>query len=114
MLKTIPFLLLIIGSLTFFPINAQNGELLDWAESGKVENENYYSEIPFRYINGYIFIDIIQNEKKYNFLFDTGAEATVIDNKILNEFVFETFSESKVGGPLIETQDVKKIILSKR
>ena len=113
MLKTIPFLLLIIGSLTFFPINAQNGELLDWAESGKVENENYYSEMPFRYINGYIFIDIIQNEKKYNFLFDTGAEATVIDNKILNEFVFETFSESKVGGPLIETQDVKKIILSK-
>tara|TARA_B100000378_G_scaffold225912_1_gene189835 strand:- start:491 stop:1573 length:1083 start_codon:yes stop_codon:yes gene_type:complete len=53
------------------------------------------------------------NGKKFNFLFDTGAEATVIDNEILNEFVFESFSESKVGGPLIETQEVKKIILSK-
>ena len=113
MLKTTKFLFLIVLSLTFLPINAQHKELLDWAESGKVENENYYSEMPFRYINGYIFIDIIQNGKKFNFLFDTGAEATVIDNKILNEFVFESFSESKVGGPLIEAQDVKKIILSK-
>tara|TARA_B100000378_G_scaffold225912_1_gene189841 strand:- start:7549 stop:7815 length:267 start_codon:yes stop_codon:yes gene_type:complete len=61
MLKTTKFLFLIVLSLTFLPINAQHKELLDWAESGKVENENYYSEMPFRYINGYIFIDIIQN-----------------------------------------------------
>ena len=113
MFKTTRLILLFIITLSNLPINAQNDELIEWAESGNIENENYYSEIPFRYTNGYILIDIFHNGKKYNFLFDTGAEATVIDQKILNEFAFESFSESKVGGPLIETQDVKKIILSK-
>lgn len=100
--------------ITLFSINsyAQNDKLLQWANQGTVKNEDYNSEIPFRYVNGYIFIDIIQNDKKYNFLFDSGAEATLIDKSIINEFEFEPFSTSNISGPLIKNGDVKTITLS--
>jgi hypothetical protein len=89
--------------IALFSINsyAQNDKLLEWANQGTVKNENYNSEIPFRYVNGYIFIDIIQNDKKYNFLFDSGAEATLIDKSIINEFEFELFSTSNISGPFV-------------
>jgi hypothetical protein len=100
--------------IALFSINsyAQNDKLLEWANQGTVKNENYNSEIPFRYVNGYIFIDIIQNDKKYNFLFDSGAEATLIDKSIINEFEFELFSTSNISGPLIKNGVVNTITLS--
>lgn len=99
-------------TISIFQGNAQDKFLKEWTEKGFVESENYYSELPFQYIDGYIFIDIVQNGKKYNFLFDTGAETTVIDNSILNQFSFEQFSETNIKGPIIRDQDVKTIILS--
>lgn len=104
------FLTLIIISI--FQGNAQDKFLKEWTEKGFIESENYYSELPFRYIDGYIFIDIIQNGNHYNFLFDTGAETTIIDKSILNQFSFEPFAESNITGPIIKNQDVKTIILS--
>lgn len=100
--------------IALFSINsyAQNDKLLEWANQGTVKNENYNSEIPFRYVNGYIFIDIIQNDKKYNFLFDSGAEATLIDKSIIHKFEFEPFSTSNISGPLIKNGDVSTITLS--
>jgi hypothetical protein len=100
--------------IALFSVNsyAQNDKLLEWANQGTVKNEDYNSEIPFRYVNGYIFIDIIQNEKKYNFLFDSGAEATLIDKSIVDEFDFEPFSTSNISGPLIKNGDVNTITLS--
>ncbi len=106
----ISFLILI--TLSMFQGNAQDKFLKEWTEKGFVDSENYYSELPFRYIDGYIFIDIIQNGNHYNFLFDTGAETTVIDKSILNQFSFEPFAESNITGPIIKDQDVKTIILS--
>jgi hypothetical protein len=85
---------------------------LEWANQGTVKNEDYNSEIPFRYVNGYIFVDIIQNDKKYNFLFDSGAEATLIDKSIINEFEFKPFSTSNISGPLITNGVVNTITLS--
>jgi predicted aspartyl protease len=57
-------------------------------------------------------VNIIQNDKKYNFLFDTGAEATLIDKSIINEFKFTPFSTSNMSGALITSGDVNTITLS--
>ncbi|OAD92290.1 hypothetical protein A7A78_08610 [Aequorivita soesokkakensis] len=86
--------------------------MLECANQGTVTNDNYNSEIPFRYIDGYIFIDIVQNGTAYNFLFDTGAEATVIDKSIIDEFQYKPYSTSSISGPLITNQDVNTITLS--
>lgn len=106
------FILLTFLSVFSLTSNAQADKLLEWANQGTVANENYNSEIPFRYVDGYIFLDVIQNNKKYNFIFDTGAEATVIDKSIIDEFQYKPFSTSTVSGPVITNEDVKTIALS--
>ncbi|MBQ4915472.1 aspartyl protease family protein [Maribacter sp. MMG018] len=104
-------ILLILMALFSINADAQNDKLMEWANQGTVKNEDYNSEIPFRYVNGYIFIDIVQNDKKYNFLFDSGAEATLIDKSIVNEFEFEPFSTTDISGPLITNENVNTITL---
>ena len=103
--------------LSVFTINAnsqdeQAKKMMEWANQVAVTNITYNSEIPFRYVDGYIFVDIVQNDKTYNFLFDTGAEATLIDKSIIDEFEYKPFSKSTVSGPLITTEDVTTITLS--
>jgi len=105
--------LFIFISLFSINSNAQAEKMLEWATQGTVENESYNSEIPFRYVDGYIFIDIIQNNNKYNFLFDTGAEATVIDKSIIGEFGYKTFSKSSISGPVIKDEDINTVLLSR-
>lgn len=105
-------ILLIILLYSTFQLNAQNDNLLEWATQGTVRNKKFETEIPFRYIDGYIFIDIIQNGKTFNFFFDTGAEATVIDNSIIDEFDFKPFTETNMSGPVITDQSVNTIVLS--
>jgi len=112
MTKLKTFILLILLSLFSINSNAQAEEMLEWANQGTVTNKSYHSEIPFRYVDGYIFVDIIQNDKTYNFLFDTGAEATLIDKSIIDAFDFRAFSKSTVSGPVITNEDVKTITLS--
>ena len=109
-LKT--YLLLTILALSSLNTSAQDEEMLKWAMQGAVTKTNYDSEIPFRYVDGYIFVDIVQNDKVYNFLFDTGAEATLIDKSIIKEFSFKPFSTSTIAGPLITAGDVSTITLS--
>lgn len=112
MFKKSLFTLLITITISIFQSNAQNQNLLEWTKLGKVEKENYYTEIPFQYIDGYIFIDIIQNEKTYSFLFDSGAEATVLDKSILEEFEYRAFSDSNISGPVVKNQNVETVVLS--
>jgi len=74
--------------LSVFTINSnaqgEQGEImLEWANQGAVTNQDYNSEMPFRYVDGYIFVDIVQNNKTYNFLFDTGSEATLINKAVI-------------------------------
>ena len=108
---------ILILFLSVFTINAnsqdeQAKKMMEWANQVAVTNITYNSEIPFRYVDGYIFVDIVQNDKTYNFLFDTGAEATLIDKSIIDEFEYKPFSKSTVSGPLITTEDVTTITLS--
>ena len=118
LIKTIPMhiskttFLLSICLFFIFQLNAQNDNLLEWANQGTVKNQSFEAEIPFRYIDGYMFIDIVQNGKTFNFFFDTGAEATVIDNSIIDEFKFNSFAETNMSGPVITNQNVNTIVLS--
>jgi len=98
--------------IAFLSLNAhaQDQELLEWANNGMVTNKSYNSEVPFRYVDGYIFVDIIHNEKKYNFLFDTGAEATVINKSVLKEFEYKAVSTSTISGPIIGTGNTETIV----
>jgi len=105
-------ILLFILLYSTFQVNAQSDNLLEWATQGTVQNKNFETEIPFRYINGYMFIDIVQNGKTFNFFFDTGAEATVIDKSIIDEFNFKPFAKTTIRGPVITDQSVNTIILS--
>lgn len=104
--------LLSICLFFIFQLNAQNNNLLEWANQGTVKNQSFEAEIPFRYIDGYMFIDIVQNGKTFNFFFDTGAEATVIDNSIIDEFNFKPYTDTNLNGPVITNQNVSTIVLS--
>jgi hypothetical protein len=111
MKKIKTYILFILISLFSINSNAQAKEMLEWLTQGEVKNESYNSEIPFRYVDGYIFLDIIQNNKTYNFLFDTGAEVTAIEKSIINEFEFIPHGTSTVSGPVITDGDVNTVII---
>ena len=107
---------ILILFLSVFTINLiaqddQAGKMLKWANQGTVTNQNYNSEMPFRYVDGYIFVDIVQTDKTYNFLFDTGAEATVIDKAIINDFGFKPYATYTVTGLVVKTREVNTIIV---
>ena len=114
MTKRTTYTLLLITTLFIVRSNAQAEakEMLNWANNGKVSTQNYNSEIPFRYIDGYIFLNVVQKGKTYNFLFDTGAEATVIDKSVIDQFKYVPYSTSTVSGPLISNQAVSTLTLS--
>lgn len=110
-LKT--YCILLFLSVFSIQAYAQAEEMLEWANQGTVTNKSYNSEIPFRYVNGYIFVDIIQNNKNYNFLFDTGSETTVIDTSIMDEFDFKPFAASTISGPVVENGDIQTITVAR-
>ncbi len=106
--KTFHFLL-----ITLFLNSCSTSRKIELAKKGNVENKEYVTEIPFKYINNHIFIDVNINNKTYNFLFDTGAEFNVIDEEIVNEFQYKTISEVKASGNSFSTQKVKLIEIPK-
>ncbi len=111
MFRNAVFTLLIAIILSIPHGNAQNKNL-ELAEIGKVENGNFYAEIPFSYIDGSIFIDVTRNGITYNFLFDTGSDFTLLDKSILEEFDYRAFSKSNIIGPHVKNQMVETIIIS--
>lgn len=55
-------------------------------KSGKVVEKDYLIEIPANYEKGLLFITVSMEGKDYNFVYDTGANATVIDERIIPFF----------------------------
>jgi predicted aspartyl protease len=109
MIKKIFFVLLI--AIVLNSCSASPKSVL--AKKGNVENKEYVAEVPFRYISRHIFIDVIINQKKYNFLLDTGAEFTVIDDGTINDLQFLTVGETNVKGNSISKQKAKLIEIPK-
>jgi predicted aspartyl protease len=84
------YVLLLIGFSSFS--FAQNLDL----NKGKTQEQNYYSEIKFEYINGKIIIPILINDKTYRFLLDTGAP-NLITKKLVDILKLKSLQEIKVS-----------------
>jgi hypothetical protein len=78
-LKTILFFF--IANIAF----SQNAKL----NSGKVSGRNYYTEIPYEYVNGKIIIPVSIKNKTYRFLFDTGAP-NLISSQLKNSLGYNS------------------------
>ena len=65
-------------------------------KKGSVENTEFLEEIPFSYVNNLIFIDVVINGNSYNFIFDTGAEVSVIGEHIKNEVNYKNVTSYAV------------------
>lgn len=63
---------------------------------GKSKELNYYSEIPFEYVNGKIIVSVLINENKYRFLLDTGAP-NLITKRLNNILNLESLQELKIS-----------------
>ncbi|MFB9053602.1 retroviral-like aspartic protease family protein [Formosa undariae] len=94
-------LILIISTLI---ISCSSLKRLKTVTQGEVEQENYIEEIPFRYVKKQIVLEITINKKKYDFIFDTGNDLTLIDNSIINDINYK--SNNVVG----EISDANGII----
>lgn len=101
--------------VTVFLNSCSTSKTFELKRKGNVSNKEYITEMPFRYINNHIFIDVVINQKKYNFLFDTGAELTAIDDDVTNigDLQFLLIGETKAEGNSIATQKVKLIEIPK-
>lgn len=101
-MKKIYVLLLIVFSNFCF---AQNISV----NKGNTQEQNYYSEIQFEYVNGKIIIPVIINEIKYRFLLDTGASnlitkklASILNPKSLQEIKVEDANDNKSSMNVVE------------
>lgn len=87
---------------------------LKYKKQGFVSNKEYLKEIPFDYINGFIFIPVTIENKDYNFLLDTGAELNLIDPEIAKELnlkqlrkgTISNAKESKKGISRVELKNI--------
>lgn len=101
-MKKIYVLLLIVFSNFCF---AQNISV----NKGNTQEQNYYSEIQFEYVNGKIIIPVIINEITYRFLLDTGASnlitkklASILNPKSLQEIKVEDANDNKSSMNVVE------------
>lgn len=63
---------------------------------GNSKELNYYSEIPFEYVNGKIIVSVLLNKNKYRFLLDTGAP-NLITKRLSNILNLESLQELKIS-----------------
>ncbi len=83
-------------------------------KQGFVIEKSYNYEISFDYINDLIFIPVVIENKKYNFLFDTGAESNVIDPLVAKELNLKNLkkgtiangTDSNKGVPIVEIKNI--------
>lgn len=54
-------------------------EVLNWVNTAKSENKNFYFEIPFEYRNNEIVIQVRIGNQTYDYIFDTGGYNNITD-----------------------------------
>lgn len=110
-MKKITLLLLTILCLTNYNCVSQN--LKQICKSGFVNQKDYITEIPFEYNKKHIFIKVNISNKEYNFIFDTGAAVTLIDQEISKEIEYTFKKEGEASGSSISAQKNALIELPK-
>lgn len=86
-----------------------------YKKQGFVSQNSYIYEVPFDFINDLIFIPVVIENKKYNFIFDTGAELNVINPLIANELNIKKLkkglisdgTDSNKGVSIVEIDNIK-------
>lgn len=67
-------------------------------KKGNINKTDYIETIDFNYTKDLIFVEVVIEEKTYNFIFDTGAEVTIIGEHIANDFEYKTAFSSGVNS----------------
>lgn len=87
------YLLYVYITFLSIQISAQSRKFYN---SGTAELQKPVESLQLNYLNDLPFLEVIINDKKYNFLFDTGAP-TVISSAIFKELGLKNAFESEVG-----------------
>lgn len=75
-----------IAILLLAPLSGcRMSKAISLAKQGSTAQEHFTAELPFRYVKDHLFVDVTINGQVYNFLFDTGFDFTVIDQKLLDQ-----------------------------
>ncbi|MCH2044725.1 MAG: retroviral-like aspartic protease family protein [Saprospiraceae bacterium] len=82
-------------------------------KQGFVSDENFYVEIPFTYEKGFIFIPVQIQGKSYNFLLDTGAELTLIDQAIVSELSLKTLKKGVLSNAKSSSKGNERVEIDK-
>lgn len=92
------FFILVLFSLSHASLVCQN-KLIHLA------NSNGKAELPFQYVNNFIVVDItLNNLLPLKFIFDTGAENTILTQSVLNQFIDIDYNrEIKLFGSDLKT-----------
>lgn len=88
--------------LILFVTSCSSSKIVKLAIQGNLSEENFNVQTPFYYVDNYMYIDVIINQKSYTFLFDTGWDITHIDKSLLNELNFSPLKRHKVSGGSFE------------
>lgn len=91
--------------LFLLTISCSSSKIVSLATQGDLSKENFNVEIPFYYLEKYIYVDVLINGKSYPFLFDTGTDITYVDQSLADEIDFTPVKEYNTTGSSIE--DIK-------
>ncbi len=106
-MKIKSLLLLLFLVLNSIPSHSQ--KIIRLAKKGAVVQSDYSLEIPFRYENKHIFIDVTINGEIYNFLFDTGFDISAIDINHIKNSSFKKVLKKNVSGSSFENHKIQFI-----
>lgn len=110
-MKTIKLLLLVFLALGLGNCSIlKNKELLN---IGSFEQEHFKTELPFKLINNHMFIEVEINDKRYNFVFDTGAEVSLLPPDLIAELGLKKESSIKVTGSNKSSKRINLYVLDK-
>lgn len=111
-MKTLNKILFVIALGTMFQSCALY-KIPKLAKQGEVKSSNYVRETPFSYTNNVILVDVVINGKTFNFVFDTGAELSVIGRHIADEIDYKVIASSKIKATKKSEQKVEFIEIPK-
>ncbi|WP_299779201.1 retropepsin-like aspartic protease [uncultured Formosa sp.] len=96
-------LLLILASC--FLVNCSAIKRLKTVTQGEVKQDQYFEEIPFRYVKNQIILDVYIDGKNYPFIFDTGNDITMIDYSIIESI---NLKSNNVNGDISDVNGISK------
>ena len=101
MKKNLLLMLLFLISI----VSCSSLKRLKTVTQGAVKQERYFEEIPFKYINNQIVLEVSIDGNAYNFIFDTGNDLTVIDYSIMEGIHYKS---NNVKGEISDSNGISR------